>query len=164
MDTAIEPGVAFHYRHIRQREDTDMQARTLLQRSALVIAVAVVPTAIAGAAQAAGGHAAATKCATVKVRATPQLNTAMVPETITSKVTSCATATETVKLVQHISGPSAASMPMDKTWTITLSPGQTVKKVRSFPYSCCGSYTVTDTVTTTSGHKLAKASSNFTFA
>ena len=142
-----------------------MQARTLLQRTALVIAVAVVPTAIAGAAQAAGSHGhVATECATVKVRATPQLNTAMIPETITSKVTSCATATETVKLVQHISGPSAANVPMDKTWTITLSPGQTVKKVRTFPYACCGSYTVTDTVTTTSGQKLAKASSNFTFA
>ena len=140
-----------------------MQARILLQRTALVIAVAVVPTAIAGAAQAAGGHVAA-ECATVKVRATPQLNTAMIPETITSKVTSCATAAETVKLVQHISGPSAARVPMDKTWTITLSPGQTVKKVRTFPYACCGSYTVTDTVTTTSGQKLAKASSNFTFA
>ena len=113
-----------------------MQARTLLQRTALVIAVAVVPTAIAGAAQATGipGHVA-TECATVKVRATPQLNTAMIPETITSKVTSCATATETVKLVQHISGPSAANVPMDKTWTITLSPGQTVKKVRTFPYA-----------------------------
>jgi len=141
-----------------------MQARTLLQRTALVAAVAVVPATIAGAAQAAGGHVA-TECATVKVRATPQLNTAMIPETITSKVTSCATANETVKLVQHISGPSAAaSVPMDKTWTITLSPGQTVKKVRSFPYSCCGSYTVTDTVKTTSGQKLAKGSSNFTFA
>jgi len=142
-----------------------MQARTLLQRAALVIAVAVVPTAIAGAAQAAGSHGhVATDCATVKVRATPALNTAMIPETITSKVTSCATASETVKLVQHISGPSAASVPMNKIWTITLSPGQTVKKVRSFPYACCGSYTVTDTVTTISGHKLAKASSNFTFA
>src|SRR5262249_24902463 len=97
IDTFAAPGVAFHYRHIRQREDTDMQARTLLQRTAMVIAVAVVPTAIAGAAQAAGGHVA-TECATVKVRATPQLNTAMVPETITSKVTSCATASETVKL------------------------------------------------------------------
>ena len=140
-----------------------MQARTLLQRSALVIAVAVVPTAIAGAAQAAGGHVA-TECATVKVRATPQLNTAMIPETITSKVTSCATATETVKLVQHISGPTAASVPMDKTWTITLSPGQTVKKIRHFPYSCCGSYTVTDTVSTTGGQQLAKAGSSFTFA
>ena len=140
-----------------------MQARTLLQRTAMVIAVAVVPTAIAGAAQAAGGHVA-TKCAMVKVRATPQLNTAMIPETITSKVTSCASASETVKLVQHISGPMAASVPMDKTWTITLSPGQTVKKVRSFPYVCCGSYTVTDTVTTISGHKLAKASASFTFA
>jgi len=129
----------------------------------MVIAVAVVPTAIAGAAQAAGGHVA-TKCAMVKVRATPQLNTAMIPETITSKVTSCASASETVKLVQHISGPMAASVPMDKTWTITLSPGQTVKKVRSFPYACCGSYTVTDTVTTISGHKLAKASASFTFA
>ena len=140
-----------------------MQARTLLQRTALVIAVAVVPTAIAGAAQAAGAHVA-TACATVKVRAAPQLNTAMIPETITSKVTSCASASETVKLVQHISGPMAASVPMDKTWTITLSPGQTVKKVRSFPYACCGSYTVTDTVTTISGHKLAKASASFTFA
>jgi hypothetical protein len=142
-----------------------MQARILLQRTALVTAVAVAPVVIAGAAQAAGGHGhAATECATVKVRATPQLNTAMVPETITSKVTSCATATETVKLAQHISGPHAASAPMDKTWTITLSPGQTVKKVRHFPYSCCGSYTVTDTVTTTGGHQLAKAGSSFTFA
>jgi hypothetical protein len=141
-----------------------MQARSFLQRTALVTAAAVAPIMIAGAAQAADNHGhAATECATVKVKATPNLNTAMVPETITSKVTSCATTTETVKLVQHISGPQAAA-PMDKTWTITLSPGQTVKKVRHFPYSCCGSYTVTDTVTTTGGHQLAKAGSSFTFA
>jgi hypothetical protein len=142
-----------------------MQARSFLQRTALVTAVAVAPVMIAGAAQAAGTHShAATQCATVKVKATPNINTAMVPETITSKVTSCATITETVKLVQHISGPRAANALMNKTWTITLSPGQTVKKVRHFPYSCCGSYTVTDTVTTTGGHQLAKAGSSFTFA
>jgi hypothetical protein len=100
----------------------------------------------------------------VAVKATPKLNTAMIPETIKSTVTSCATTTETVTLDQHLSGPMAANVSRDKTWTITLSPGQTVTKTRHFPYSCCGSYNVTDTVTTATGQQLAKAQASFTFA
>ena len=147
---------------------TGMQVRTLAQRAVLVTAVAVAPIVATGAAAVAGSHghaaASATECATVAVKATPKLNTAMIPETIKSTVTSCAAATETVTLHQHLSGPMAARVSRDKTWTITLSPGQTVTKTRHFPYSCCGSYNVTDTVTTTTGQQLAKAQASFTFA
>jgi hypothetical protein len=100
----------------------------------------------------------------VKVKAIPGLNTAMIPETIKSTVTSCASGTETVTLVQKISGPFRAQAPAAKTWKITLTAGQTVVKTRSVPYVCCGSYTVTDKVYSASGQKLANSRSGFTFA
>ena len=144
-----------------------MRARILLHRTVLVAAVAAAPIVVTGAAQAAGHGGTAhssTACATVKVRATPKINTAMVAETITSTVTSCATATETVTLTQHISGPTRANAPTDKTWSITLSPGQSVTKVRHFPYACCGSYHVSDKVASSTGTRLANAGTGFTFA
>lgn len=145
-----------------------MQVRTLVQRVVLVTAVAVAPIVATGAAAVAGshGHAAVstTECAKVTVKATPKLNTAMIPETIKSTVTSCATATETVTLDQHLSGPMRTGVSSDKTWTITLTPGQAVTKTRHFPYSCCGGYNVTDTVSTTTGQRLATAQTSFTFA
>lgn len=105
-----------------------------------------------------------TKCARVKVRATPKTNTAMIPESIKSRVTSCSAGTETVTLTQAISGPSDTAGPMAKKWTITLPPGKTVVKKRSVPYACCGTYNVTDRVLTRSGKQLAKGTTSFTFA
>ena len=145
-----------------------MRVSPLLSGAALIAAVAAVPGVAAGTAQAAGTHghvaSSAVECAKVKVKAAPGVNTAMIPETIKSKVTSCATATETVILDQHISGPFAARAPMDKKYTITLAPGQTVTKTRHIPYSCCGTYNVRDTVNNPAGGQLAKATTSFTFA
>jgi hypothetical protein len=142
----------------------DMRISTLIQRSVLVAALAAVSCVIAGTAQAAAGHAAPAQCATVTVKPTPKLNTDMIPETIKSTVTSCATATETVTLSQQITLQGTGSTLRAKTWTITLAPGQTVTKTRSYPYTCCGSYVATDHVLGSSGQLLAKASSGFTFA
>ncbi|HEV2372560.1 MAG TPA: hypothetical protein VGS19_10350 [Streptosporangiaceae bacterium] len=140
-----------------------MRVRTFVGRTVLVTAIVAAPGLAAGTALAAGSHAPqglrASECATVTVKATPKLNTAMIPETIKSTVTSCATVTETVILRQHIAGPTKEAKV-----TITLSPGQAVTKTRSFPYSCCGGYTVTDYVHTTSGQQLAKAQASWTFA
>ena|SRR5215471_9134571 len=143
-----------------------MQIIKLIRRSVLIAALAAASGVIAGTAQAAAGHAApaATQCATVTVKATPKLNTAMIPETIKSTVTSCAPATETVTLSQKISGPQSGLMPLAKTWTITLAPGQAVTKRRSFPFTCCGTFRVTDHVLGRGGQQLAKASTSFTFA
>ena len=140
-----------------------MRARTPLSRFVLVAALIAVPCAAAVSAPAAASSLS--ECATVKLTARPSVNTAMIPETLKSTVTSCAAATETVRLVQHISLPfDHARRVTDKTYTITLSPGQGVTKVRHVPYVCCGSYNVTDKVTTTSGTQLAKATATFTFA
>jgi hypothetical protein len=129
--------------------------------------VIAAPIVVTGAAQAAGHHgrAAATDCATVTIKAIPKVNTNMTAETIISKVTSCATATETVVLKQNILGPTAvnASRPI-KQWTITLAPSQAVTKVRHFPYACCGTYHVSDKVYATGGQKLANTGTGFTFA
>ena len=140
-----------------------MRVRTLVGRTVLVTAIVAAPGLTAGTALAADGHGSqglrASECATVTVKATPKVNTAMIPETIKSTVTSCATVTETVILLQHIAGPTKAAKV-----TITLSPGQAVTKTRHFPYSCCGSYTVTDRVESPTGTVLAKGTTRFTFA
>ena len=88
----------------------------------------------------------------------------MVNETIKSTVTSCASATETVTLTQKITGPFGPNSFGTKSWTLTLSAGQTIVKVRSKPYVCCGSYNVVDEVLDSSGALLAKSKSSFTFA
>lgn len=54
--------------------------------------------------------------------------------------------------------------PRGRHWTLTIAPGQTVTKWRSFPYACCGTYTVTDFVHANDGTQLAKATATFTFA
>jgi hypothetical protein len=134
----------------------------------MVAVVAAASCGAAGAAQAAAGHArgaaVASDCATVKVKATPSLNTAMIPETIKTTVANCSTATETVLLTQTIKGPFVKQAPGSKTWTITLAAGQTVVKVRHVPYTCCGSYVVRDTVSTSAGQVLGTSKSSFTFA
>lgn len=156
-----------------------MRIRALVSRTVLVGVVAAASGVLAGTVPAAGSQgrpvspaagsqgppaATAAACATVKVTARPKVNTAMIPETIKSSVTSCAPARETVTLTQKIAGPDVAAAPRARTWTITLSPGQTVVKVRHLPYACCGSYTVTDRVHSASGRQLAKSAAGFTFA
>lgn len=144
-----------------------MRISTLIQRSTLMAAVVVASGVLAGTAQAAPSHpaSAAAQCAKVTVKATPKLNTSMIPETIKSKVTSCATAQETVTLSQKVTIAGAdLRTPSAKTWTITLAPGQTVTKTRSYPYTCCGSYQATDKVLGSGGQVLSKASATWTFA
>jgi len=142
-----------------------MQSIKLIQRSVVIAVFAAASGVMAGTAQAVTGRAAlATQCATVAVKATPKLNTAMIPETIKSTVKSCATATETVTLTQKISGPHSGRTPLTKTLTITLAPGQAVTKTRSFPFVCCGTFSVVDHVFGSGGQQLAKASTSFTFA
>jgi hypothetical protein len=140
-----------------------MYLRTPLTRFVLTAALVAVPCVAAGSAPAAASSNG--DCATVALTARPSLNTAMIPETLTSTVTSCATATETVVLVQHLSAPmERVARVSNKTYRITLAPSQSVKKVRHVPYVCCGTYTVTDTVSTTTGTQLSKAKATFTFA
>lgn len=130
----------------------------------VVVPLVVLPTASQASSQGDAGGSAA-KCAKVKVRAVPKLNAQTAPnETITSKVTSCSSAKETVVLTQTIGGPDAPASPMAKKWTITLSPRKTAVRKRLVPYACCGSYTVTDKVLTRSGRQLARAAASFTFA
>ena len=131
---------------------------------AVVVPLAVVATA--GQASSRGDpSASAAKCAKVTVRAAPKLNDQTAPdETITSYVTNCSVARETMVLTQTIGGPDVPALPMAKNLTITLSPGRTAVRKRSFPYACCGSYTVTDKVLARSGRRLARAMATFTFA
>jgi hypothetical protein len=106
-------------------------------------------------------------CATLTVRANPPVNAQNSPyEKIRNTVTSCAASKETVTLTQHIVGPFAprADSPLSvRTWTITLTPGQSVLEEQHIPYSCCGTYNVHDQVSS-SGIVLAKAKTSFTFA
>ncbi|HEY3954080.1 MAG TPA: hypothetical protein VGM53_11945 [Streptosporangiaceae bacterium] len=149
-----------------------MRIATLVLRAALVATLAGTSGIAATTAQAAGGAAhgqgtaAATAgaCATVTVKATPKVNTEMIPETIKSKVTNCASGTETVTLDQKLAGPFGPRVPATRKWTLTIPAGQTVTKTRSFPYTCCGSYNANDRVYSATGQQLAKASSGFTFA
>jgi hypothetical protein len=147
---------------------TIMRIRTFVTRAALAAVVAAAAAGAAGAAQAAGNHGRAAgpaaQCATVKVTAKPGINTAMIPETIKSTVTNCSSATETVTLTQRITGPFAPHTFGVKSWTLTLTAGQTVVKTRSKPYACCGSYNVTDKVLDSSGAVLATSTASFTFA
>jgi hypothetical protein len=140
--------------------------RSIIQKAVLVLVVVGTSGVFAPGAQTAAirsGVSSTTKCARLKLTAKPGTNTAMVPETIKSRVRNCSPTTETVTLIQSIAGPSAAAQ-MAKMWKIKLRPGQTVVKTRSFPYACCGTYTVTDKVLSRSGKELAKATASFTFA
>ena len=149
-----------------------MRIETLILRAALVATLAGTSGIAATIAQATvAAHtsgavrAMASDCAAVTVKATPKLNTAMIPETIKSKVTNCASTTEMVTLTQKISGPTSAMRRLAaKEWKLTIPAGQTVTRTRSFPYACCGSYNVTDNVRSTSGQQLARARTGFTFA
>lgn len=145
--------------------DSALSAR---RRRFLALAAGVTLAVLATAGQASSqGDAgvSAVKCAKVKVRAVPKVNAQTAPnETITSKVFNCSSARETVVLTQTIGGPDAPTSTVAKKWTITLSPGKTAVRKRSFAYACCGSYTVTDKVLTRSGRQLARAAARFTFA
>ena len=145
-----------------------MRVRSCVGKALLVVAVAaesgvLAATAQAGRSQGRSGSLAS-NCAKLKVRATPTVNAQTAPdETITSKVKNCSAASETVRLVQVITSDSG-SPPTTKNWKITVSPGHTVLKTRSLPYTCCGTYKVTDKVYTSHHVRLAKATTSFTFA
>jgi hypothetical protein len=129
-----------------------------------VAAAAAAVVSFSGFAGAAGAAPAA-DCVSLHVSATPKVNAQNAPfETIKNSVTSCSNSAETVTLTQHLVGPFARTTAAIRTWTIALAPGQTVVKVQHIPYSCCGSYTVTDRAVSGSGHVLARASTGFTFA
>jgi hypothetical protein len=106
----------------------------------------------------------AVPCVTLNLSATPRINAQDAPyETIKNTVTSCATTPETVTLTQGRSGPFAPANAANRTWVLTLAPGQSVRRVQRLPYSCCGTYTVKDQVTD-SGLLLAKKTTSFNFA
>jgi hypothetical protein len=134
----------------------------------LLIFTATFAGVLGAAGQAQGKVAtAANVCAQVHVSATPKVNAQTAPfETIKNVVTSCATSAETVTLIQRLVGPFSrtASASAMRTWTIVLAPGQTVIKFQHIPYSCCGTFGVTDRVVSRSGRILAHASTSFTFA
>jgi len=107
----------------------------------------------------------ATDCVILRLRATPQVNAQTAPyDTIRNAVGNCATFTETVVLVQSIIGPFALSGAAGRSWTITLAPGTHVDKVQFIPYSCCGTYSITDKVRSTTGTVLTQRGTSFTFA
>jgi hypothetical protein len=134
----------------------------------VLAATVVAGTAVQLSAQSisAASPASPDACAALVVRATPKINAQNAPfETIRNTVTNCSTNTETVRLSQRIAGPFASfTITNDASWIITLGPGATVQKVQHIPYSCCGSFTVTDTVTSRSGRVLAVKRTGFTFA
>jgi len=98
-------------------------------------------------------------CATVKVVATPKLNTqAGSTETIQNQVKSCAHALETVQIRQSLSLPGAFN------GTFQLAAGRTVVITQQIPYVCCGTYYVTVRVFSTTGQRLDSAQTSWTFA
>jgi hypothetical protein len=122
--------------------------------------------AVAGAMTAAPVVAAGGPCVTLGLRAQPGLNTAMVPEKISSTFINCSAVTETITGKQSIVGPynTAADHSGSIVYTVTLMPGQMVTKVRWFPYACCGTYTVTLKAFSSSGAPLGHRTTTFTFA
>lgn len=98
------------------------------------------------------------------VSATPKVNAQSAPyETIKNKVVNCASHRETVTLTQHINGPFAQVGKANRKWVVTVLAGGTVTKVQHLPYSCCGSYTLTDKALS-SGQVLDQSQTSFTFA
>lgn len=140
-----------------------------VNRLSVALATPAMAASLWASAPAAGAtpavNSAGAACATVSVTARPKVNAQNAPnETIKSPVTNCGTRTETVILDQTLSGPFVGAGPTLKSWTLTLTPGQTSIVVRRVPYSCCGTYDVHDTVLSRAGRTLAKASTSFTFA
>jgi hypothetical protein len=114
-----------------------------------------------GARPGAGGGA----CVALRLSALPKVNAQTAPfETIKSRVMSCATTPETIRLVQTLSGPFVrAGRSGDPSWTIVLQPGEGVTKVRHIAYSCCGTFDVRDTARS-GGVVLVTRTTSFTFA
>jgi hypothetical protein len=137
--------------------------RSMLVTGLVVGAVSLIP-APSGASGLGADRTVAAPCARVQVRATPKLNAQNAPfETIRSRVTNCSTATETLHLSQHLAGPFAPRSALATSWNVTLGPHRSVDKVRRVPYSCCGTYTVSDVVSS-QGRVLDRSTTSFTFA
>lgn len=113
---------------------------------------------VAASGSVAAPHSSAA-CVSVKVTATPQLNTqAGSNETIQNQIRSCAHALETVQVRQSLSLPGAFD------GTFQLAPGRTAEITQQIPYVCCGTYYVTVRVFSSSGQRLKSAQTSWTFA
>jgi hypothetical protein len=127
-----------------------------------VFGVVVGTTGFAAVAAATGSAAAArgpAPCATVRVVATPELNTqGGSEETIRNQITSCARRTEVVQVKQKLSLPGAFS------GSFQLPAGGTVVITQQIPYVCCGTYDATDRVLSAAGRLLHMARASWTFA
>jgi hypothetical protein len=143
------------------------QVRRLVFSSA-IIAGTITTSFLPGRAGAVPSAArTSSQCATLRLSATPKVNAQNAPyETIKNTVTNCSTATETVAVTQHVIGPykSLGATGAGLTWIVTLGPGGSNLKTQHIPYSCCGTYTVRDVVTSSGGQVLAKKTVYFTFA
>jgi hypothetical protein len=103
-------------------------------------------------------------CAHLHVSATPRVNAQTAPyETINNRVSSCAANDQTITLSQHRSGSFAPMGTSNRTWTITLLPGQSETEIQHIGYTCCGSYIVSDKVLS-AGRVLTHSHTSFTFA
>lgn len=135
----------------------------------LLTAALLIPTAtVVGASPALAmtrPAAGSGPCVTLTLSARPKVNAQTAPfETIKSRVASCSSATETIRLIQTLSGPFARTgAAADRSSTIVLQPGQAVTKVRHIPYSCCGTFDVRD-VARSGGAVLVTRTTSFTFA
>jgi hypothetical protein len=127
-----------------------------------IVGVLVATTGFAAVVAASGSVAAPhapAPCATVKVIATPSLNTqAGSEETIRNQIRSCAHRPEVVQVRQRLSLPGAFSGSFD------LPAGETVEIIQHIPYVCCGTYNATDRVLSAAGRLLHTARTSWIFA
>ena len=138
--------------------------------TATALALLGVP-AVAGVAGAQPSRpSTAAPCAVVSLTAKPPVNTSSVPERIRAFVANCSAASETVDLVETLSGPfarAAAGVPTSAgsmTHPVTLAAGASATWLRHIPYSCCGTYSIRLSADTTTGKVLDQAMRSFTFA
>lgn len=128
----------------------------------MVVGLLVGATGLAGGVVAAAHVSAAphsAACAKAMVVAKPKLNTqAGSTETIRNQITSCASKPEVVRVKQKLTITGAFS------GSFTLPAGQTVEITQHIPYRCCGTFSATDRVSSTSGKLLGTARASWTFA
>jgi hypothetical protein len=142
-----------------------LMKRGLLVIASLVFAVSFLVGTYPIHASATSAPSSGAACATLKLTAKPAVNAqSALNDTIRNTVKSCASNTETVTLQQQVIGPFVVIHSPGTVWTITLTSGKGVTKTQRIPWTCCGSYTVTDTVISSSQQVLATKQTGFTFA
>ena len=138
-----------------------MRSIPLVSKIAIVgvlVATTGFAAVVAASGSAAAPHAPAA-CATVRVVATPNLNTqAGSKETIRNQIRSCAHRPEVVQIRQRLSLPGAFSGSFE------LPAGETVEITQHIPYVCCGTYYATDRLFSAAGRLLRTARTSWTFA